>query len=244
MDPSSGGESLENAKSWTTPCQSKRNLRIRFAGVQSRVHELAKIGISFVAGIMVGASLLLFGCGGSGHGQGNVASKRVVELPNMRWDHRPEAEEWTRVSLRALRGHASELAEVVPEDIGAYCPGYATASEADRRAFWAGLLSALAKHESTWNPEAVGGDGRWFGLVQISPGTAQGYGCEAQSGEDLKDGALNLSCALRIAAVTVPRDGVVSKGGKGFAADWGPFHSDQKRQDIAKWTSSQPYCSK
>ena len=49
--------------------------------------------------------------------------------------------------------------------------------------------------------------------------------------------------ALRIMAVTVPRDGVVSAGMRGVAADWGPFHSRTKRTDMMKWTRAQPYCA-
>jgi len=84
-----------------------------------------------------------------------------------------------------LQSAGAALPAIVPADIRTYCPGYAGANMADRRAFWAGLFSALAKHESGWNPAAVGGGGQWFGLEQIAPGTARGYGCSAQSGEAL-----------------------------------------------------------
>ncbi|WP_093966938.1 transglycosylase SLT domain-containing protein [Actibacterium lipolyticum] len=166
-------------------------------------------------------------------------------LPVMRWDaQRPsaQAEAWTRASLKALETHGAELAEIVPADIENYCPAYVDAPMPNRRAFWAGLFSALAKHESTWNPKAVGGGGKWYGLVQISPATARGYGCAARTGDALTDGKANLSCAIRIAAHTVARDGVVSAGGRGIAADWGPFHSQRKRADIIKWTNAQDYC--
>ncbi|SIO22449.1 Transglycosylase SLT domain-containing protein [Rhodovulum sp. ES.010] len=163
-------------------------------------------------------------------------------LPTMRWDHRPEAPRWTEASLAALRAQGAPLAETVPADIANWCPTYAQADLRQRRAFWAGLFSALAKHESTWNPEAVGGGGRWFGLMQIAPATARGYGCAAQSGEALKDGAANIGCAIRIAARTVPRDGVVAAGGGGVAADWGPMTVASKRAEIAAWTRAQPYC--
>ena len=89
----------------------------------------------------------------------------------------------------------------------------------------------------------VGGGGRWFGLVQISPGTARGYGCEAKSGQALLDGEKNLSCAIRILSTTVPRDGVVAAGGGGIAADWGPFVSSAKRKDMRDWVSGQSYCA-
>jgi hypothetical protein len=47
---------------------------------------------------------------------------------------------------------------------------------------------------------------------------------------------------LRIMAETVPRDGVVSAGMRGVAADWGPFHQGTKREDMRAWVSSQDYC--
>lgn len=162
--------------------------------------------------------------------------------PAMRWDHRPEAATWTQATMTALETHGAALSQMEPEDIETWCPSYRAASAADRRAFWSGLLSALAKHESTWKPAAVGGGGQWFGLVQISPATARGYGCNARSGEALKDGPANLACAVRILAQTVPRDGVVAAGGRGVAADWGPFKSASKRSDMAGWTSAQSYC--
>lgn len=171
-----------------------------------------------------------------------AASDDPVAMPKLGWDHRPGSSVWTEAAFRALDNHGAALAVVEPADIATYCPAYPEASLAERQAFWAGLISALAKHESTWRQEAVGGGGRWFGLVQISPATARGYGCQATSGAALKDGAANVSCAIRIMAETVPRDGVVSAGGGGVAADWGPFHSARKRADMVAWTRSQPYC--
>ena len=171
------------------------------------------------------------------------ARNQVPETPVARWDFRPEGREWTQASVAALASYGRPLIELVPGDIEAWCPGYETASEAERKAFWVGLLSALAKHESTWRPEAAGGGGQWFGLLQISPATARGYGCRAQTAEALKDGAANLSCAIRIMSVTVPRDGVVAAGGRGIAADWGPFHQSTKREEMRQWVRSQPYCA-
>jgi hypothetical protein len=134
------------------------------------------------------------------------------------------------------------LAQTVPRDVAEWCPAYPKASLEDRRAFWVGFLSALAKHESTYRPAAVGGGGRWYGLLQILPATARGYGCKAQTGEALKNGAANLSCALRIMTRTVRRDGVIARDMRGVAADWGPFHSAEKRRDMANWLRRQSYC--
>ncbi len=164
-------------------------------------------------------------------------------LPVMAWDHQgPHTDAWTEATLAALETEGAALLSHVPADIGTWCPHYVQAEPRERAAFWAGLLSALARFESTWNPQAVGGGGQWFGLVQISPGTAQAYGCDATTGAALTDGRENLECAVEIASRTVTRDGVVAAGGGGFAADWGPFTSAEKRAEMADWVSRQEYC--
>lgn len=170
-------------------------------------------------------------------------AQEPVEAPVMRWDHHPEGQLWTSTAFAALEDHAAVLPALVPGDIEQWCPAYPNAPQEDREAFWIGLMSALARHESTWNPEAVGGGGRWFGLVQISPATARHYGCQATSGQALLDGSANVSCALRIWATTVQRDGVVAAGRGGVAADWGPFVQASKREEMREWISSQPYCA-
>ncbi|SEW20168.1 hypothetical protein SAMN05444851_2086 [Aliiroseovarius sediminilitoris] len=167
---------------------------------------------------------------------------RASEL-TMKWDDKPQAPAWTDATMKALESHGAILSETVPEDIKAWCPAYETQDKVGRNAFWTGLLSTLSFYESTWRQTAVGGGGKWYGLVQILPATARGYGCEARSGSDLKKGELNLSCAVRIMSVTVPRDNVVSQGMRGVAADWGPFHSKPKREAMRAWIKDQNYCA-
>jgi hypothetical protein len=162
--------------------------------------------------------------------------------PSLRWDGHPDDMDWTLAAMAALRGPGASLVQTVPRDIGNWCPGYEAAGPGQRRAFWAGLVSALAWHESTHREEAVGGGGRWFGLVQISPATARYRGCSATSGQALLDAEANLRCGVRIMGETVPRDGVVSQGMRGVAADWGPFHSSRKREDMRQWLVAQDYC--
>lgn len=164
--------------------------------------------------------------------------------PPMQWDHHPEAEEWTESTLVALSSKDQLLSERVPADIETWCPGYEDASVEERRAFWAGLLSAVAKYESTWNENASGGGGRWIGLMQISPRSAANYGCEATSVGALKDGEANLECAVEIMSEQVAKDGLVAGGGnRGIGRDWAPLRSSEKRSAMAAWTSQQPYCS-
>lgn len=171
---------------------------------------------------------------------------RPMALPQTRWQHQEGHALWTRAALSALKAHGASLVDMVPGDSAAWCPAYEAATNADRRSFWVGFLSALAKYESTYRANAVGGGGRWFGLLQIAPATARSYGCAARSGTALKNGAANLSCAVRIMARTVARDGVIhgyrNGKGQGVTADWGPMHSKAKRQEMAGWLKRQRYC--
>lgn len=170
-------------------------------------------------------------------------SPETSDPPVMRWDFHPEGAVWTSSILQALQNHGAVLAEIVPTDIGTFCPGYAENTVEERRLFWAGLFSALAKHESTWNPQASGGGGRWIGLLQISPRSADYYGCAATTVAELKDGPANLSCGVRIAAIQVAKDNMVAGGGaRGVGRDWAPFRSERKFADMAEWTRAQSYC--
>lgn len=167
------------------------------------------------------------------------------EVPPTRWDHRPEALHWTVSTLQVLEGDAADMLAIVPSDIAAFCPGYETAASHERAAFWVALFSGLARYESTWNPQATGGGGRYRGLLQISPATARYRGCEMDSAADLYDGATNLACGVRIARAAVLRDGVVagSPGSwGGVAADWPPLRDAAKRDEIAGFTRAQSYC--
>lgn len=168
---------------------------------------------------------------------------RPASLPRARWEGLPRGELWSRTALSALKAHGRPLLDFVPSDIAAWCPSYAAQPAENRAKFWVSFLSALARYESTFKPRAVGGGGLWYGLMQILPSTAAHYGCHATTGEALLYGPANLSCAIRIMARTVRRDGVVGAGGSGgVAADWGPLKSAEKREAIAAYTASQSYC--
>ncbi|KPP92032.1 MAG: putative soluble lytic transglycosylase fused to an ABC-type amino acid-binding protein [Rhodobacteraceae bacterium HLUCCA08] len=170
---------------------------------------------------------------------------RSVYMPDARWDHIRGSEAWTRAAMTALRNHGTRLEQTVPRDIATWCPAYTDNPPELRRAFWVGMMSALAKHESTWRPEAVGGGGLWYGLLQIYPDTARRYGCRARTGDALTDPGDNLSCAVRIMNVTVPRDNAIALRDtrwRGVAADWGPMTNRTKIAEMAAWTRAQEYC--
>jgi hypothetical protein len=170
---------------------------------------------------------------------------RQSALPRARWEHRRGGALWTRVTLSAIQTHGRMLLDVVPRDISDWCPAYAANDGDQRAAFWAALLSTLSRYESTWDPRAVGGGGRWFGLLQIYPQTAEFRRCDVQTGDGLKQASANLNCAVRIMSVTVPRDQAISlkeNRWKGVAADWGPIRNDWMRRDMQRYTRRQVYC--
>ncbi len=179
-------------------------------------------------------------------GCSDVVGRAVTPLiPVTQWDHRPEARDWTISTMGAIARHGTPLIETPLADIDSFCPGYETANPTQRKAFWVGLFSGLAKFESTWNPRAAGAGGRYRGLLQIWPTSARHYGCAIGDPSELFDGGKNLSCAVRIAAQAVERDGVVagSPGNwGGVAADWPPLRDARKRAEIAAFTRSQSYC--
>jgi hypothetical protein len=87
------------------------------------------------------------------HGRARVepapGGARPWAAPRLRWDGHPEDMDWTLATMAALRGPGASLVRTVPRDIADWCPGYEAAGPGQRRAFWAGLVSALAWHEST-----------------------------------------------------------------------------------------------
>lgn len=171
-----------------------------------------------------------------------VQHAQLAATPPMRWGDRVGGDTWTKATLAALDREGVTILSRVPHDINAFCPNYAELNATGRKAFWAGLLSAVAKHESTYNPQASGGGGKWLGLMQIAPATWRNYGCSG----NIKNGGDNMACAVKIMSKQVARDNAVAHDGQGWrgvARDWAPLRNSSKRADIAAWTSSQSYCS-
>lgn len=164
--------------------------------------------------------------------------------PAAQWDDEPRGALWTRSMLSALEGHGAEILATVPSDIADWCPAYPQNTRTERAAFWVGLMSAIAYHESRHIAGAVGA-GRYFGLLQIYPSTARSVDCRAESGDALKRAAANLSCAVRIMAEVVPdhRAVAVNSGGwLGIANQWGPLTRASVRSELRDWTRRQDYC--
>ena len=160
-----------------------------------------------------------------------------------RWDHRPEASIWSDAMFNALVEEQAEMLALDPRDATEFCPDYASANAEERAAFWVAFFSGLARFESGWRPEAAGAGGRYRGLLQISPRTARHHGCDIASASELYDGATNLTCATRIAASAVARDGVIATGRGGVARDWPPMRNPRKRAEVAEFTRALPVCN-
>lgn len=194
--------------------------------------------------------LSFFGPVGPAFGEeGRFGAKRPLPrdnaLPRARWELQADGNLWTRITMSAVSTHGAALLETVPQDIADWCPAYPGADRADRAAFWTALVSTLSRYESTWRPGAVGGGDRWFGLMQIYPPTAEYRACRVQSGAALKHGPSNLNCAVRIMAITVPRDQAIAVKDtrwRGVAADWGPIRTEWMRRDMQRYTRKQTYC--
>jgi hypothetical protein len=176
------------------------------------------------------------------HGAAVRPEARPIFTAEAKWDGTAEGEDWSEAAMRAIDAAPRDLTEIVPADIDSWCPGYERNPRHLRAAFWVGTVSALARYESTFNEDAVGGGGAWHGLLQISPATARAYHCEATSSDALQDGEANIACAIRIMSRTVSRDGVVTADGGGIAADWGPMSREELRAKIRDWVSGQSYC--
>jgi len=166
--------------------------------------------------------LFLAGAAGAGHAQDYAAWKNVNRDGS-----------WTLAAENAVK--ATTLATLAPKDITAFCPAYDSLNADKRAHFWAGLLSAMAKHESGFKPETkyvepdiVDANNQNVvsrGLLQISMESAnqKAYGCGIQRAHDLHKVDVNLNCAARIMRHWVEKDGLIAAASKpavGAARYW------------------------
>ncbi len=172
------------------------------------------------------------------------------------WSHVNGGGTWTQVTESAVA--ATSLSDQLPEDIQTFCPRYPTLGPDFRVMFWAGLLSAMAKFESNFNPETVfmeelrdGNGDRVIsrGLLQLSVESAKQrrYGCKIVTAKDLHDPAVNLSCAARILATWVEADGAVaSVNGEttGGARYWSVLRASSRNlEEIGAITRKFSFCA-
>lgn len=185
------------------------------------------------------------------------------------WNERPQGVEWSTITGRAIDEVGTGLLETIPEDIAAYCPNYETLDTTGRREFWIGLISAMARFESGFDPSVsfdeyehcpgeacrrsmTTQDGRHVisrGLLQLSQESANNYsrfGCRVPIAEEetLHNPAVNLRCTVAILNRWVTRDGLISSmQNHGGARYWSVLRPSSPRlARIQAYTSQTQQC--
>ena len=139
-----------------------------------------------------------------------VEPEKPVELA---WAKNKNSKQWTGEIFEVLKG--IPLVNVVPSDIGEFCPKYSSLDDKKRLEFWAQLLSVMAKYESNFKPETTytedmkDAQGRPVvsrGLLQISIESGNGYGCGLKAEQDLHKSLENLNCGGKIVNKLVSQD--------------------------------------
>lgn len=172
------------------------------------------------------------------------------------WAGRNNTGSWTKATEDAVTEVG--LPATTPSDVTKFCPNYHTLAASDRRKFWVGLLSAIARPESGFNPTIrhVEKFGDKFespaisrGLLQISFATAMAprYGCSVQKASDLEKAEKNLACGARILSNWVKHDGTIANFGtsksKGGARAWPVLREKNSRfPAITRFTKQLPFC--
>jgi Transglycosylase SLT domain len=182
---------------------------------------------------------------------------RPSGYPAAVWESRPDGRAWTLTAHQAIDTLAPSLLAATPSDIDAFCPGYRATNAAGRRAFYVALLAELARYESNFDPSVrytesfTDNSGQRVisrGLLQISQESANGYGCAITNAEQLHDPTTNISCAVRIVARWVERDGVIagySAGAwRGASRYWSPLRDRNKLVDLQAALNAQSFCAR
>ena len=156
------------------------------------------------------------------------------------WGARNPDGSWATAAAQAVA--ASTLPASLPADVAGFCPAYAERTPEERVRFWVGLLSAMARPESNFTPEAqhvepfADAQGQRVvsrGLLQISIESANQarYGCAIALAEDLHDPAVNLACGVKILAYWVATDGAIASHGTGPARGGGRYWSTLRERN-------------
>ncbi len=179
------------------------------------------------------------------------------------WSSTNQDGSWTRAAEQAVAN--SVLPRQVPADVHYFCPTYPTLSVQQRRKFWVGLLSAMAKPESNFQPhryytekfaDAKGRRVVSRGLLQISIESANQprYDCDIPTATLLHDPKVNLACGVKILSKWVKTDGVIAKAKKpkpsnqlkpyvGGSRYWSTLREKHGHlAKIAEFTRALPFC--
>lgn len=184
----------------------------------------------------------------------NTSLREVTPL----WESKiSEGKEWTTHVDRELDRLGQTLLDVVPADRSVFCPKYSMMSYAQRKQYWAFMLSAMVRFESNFKTETSYTEGFSDsngkpvisrGLLQISIESGNAYGCGFKTTKDLHDPLQNLSCGIRILDRWVGRDGRIAGkvDGKwrGGARYWSVLRAGDKTsyKSILSWSQNLSFC--
>lgn len=163
---------------------------------------------------------------------------------------------WTKAAESAVA--ATLLSSAVPRDIERFCPNYEASSPEDRKRFWVGLLSAIARPESNFKPETTylepsitdssGKNVTSRGLLQISLESSRGYRCGIENADELHDPGTNLRCGAKIMDHWIRKDSVIAaeeKPAVGGARYWSVLRAWRKHlPEIGGFTKSLAVCKR
>ena len=179
-----------------------------------------------------------------------------VSLDENHADWGVERLNWSAATFLAIDAHGGALLTKKPGDWAKWCAkDWSQLSREDKAEFYVGLISSLARFESSFNPKATykenfrDGHGDFVisrGLLQISKESANLYGCGIEKAEELHDPSTNLTCGVRILSRWVERDGVIQGGGtgawRGAARYWSPFRKADRIAKMAAFTKGRKVC--
>lgn len=175
------------------------------------------------------------------------------------WSAQNRDGSWTRAAELAVA--QSILPKIVPRDISEFCPTYQRLKPKERHKFWVGLMSAMAKPESNFDPNTyfkerfTDAKGRRVisrGLLQISIESAnqKRYDCDIPHAKLLHDPVVNLSCGVKILSKWVKEDGIIaSKELQGTHKGGGRYWSTLRAKTghlnwIQSFTRDLPICQR
>ncbi|MDG0815082.1 transglycosylase SLT domain-containing protein [Bdellovibrio svalbardensis] len=152
---------------------------------------------------------------------------------------------WTDHVNNELDRLGKNLLDVIPADKNTFCPKYDKLSYAQRKQYWAFLISSMVKFESNFNTntsytesfaDSNGNRVVSRGLLQISIESGNAYGCGFKTTKDLHDPLQNLSCGIRILDRWIGRDGRI-------AGNVGGWKGGSRYWSVLRTSNSTPYNS-
>lgn len=135
-------------------------------------------------------------------------------LPIPAWAAKPQSASWTKMTIKAIEELGAVLIQTEIQDAQDFCPAYKSLLALEREKVWVQLISSMAKFESDFDPISAftenfkGSDNKLVvsrGLLQISKGSANSYGCGIANEVDLENAETNLRCGVRIISTLVTK---------------------------------------